>query len=750
MCTQISVIADILKVANVESGCQQYFDHFVKQKESRGIHDTLVLYHYYYNVIKAICLSSTQPKSPQRWIRTSKNGIPTFLNRLLQTMNLDLENNDHKRFALTFFAMYESYKTNKVRPDLESLTAPQSCVWTKDTTKLFIKFIRNEKFIRRIVARNKSPKGVRDFISLKGGPYGLSTPSWIEDLLAINSYSELPSLLILEKQFGSTNPLNYLIKVIWSLPVIRFEKLKIFRTFAFPDKGPKVRTVTCGNYFVQRVLLPIHNWLMQVLREIPEDGTHRQAKAAELVKSWTRMGLQPYCFDMTSATDRMPVNLQYLVFYLLRLPWSDEWFKIMQGANCFVDGIETHIELSVGQPMGIYSSWPSFTLVHHYIIRFAFYIHNIKPKGRYAIIGDDVSILDEEVALTYKDLIQGIGIAISSTKSLTPETTTSGKPVGELAKRLFIKGEEISPIRPNLLLALRREQQGPGLLKSFCIETIERWGVASLGLLISDKTTPLNAPVLKLLPKKKRNFGRRIIESPFGGRRIHLFYRVDQTGIPNGDIPQRLLLQRYSSVWDPYGKVKIRFAFDAYKDKQIGSMIQDVVNVKTFLNQLNSIEVNRDDIFTLLSKEQTFDQVLEVLQMNLNVNPFYSCILRAEEELNELLSNPVMLASRSPERVYSDLTSLEFDITQLVSWCDGSIRRDGSDVKKRKNKQLMRLVQWCHVFLSSIPKKRGVSFFPLPKPSVKQGPSIHNSLLLYNRRSSKPKLLGSGDKKIPL
>jgi hypothetical protein len=294
-------------------------------------------------------------------------------------------------------------------------------------------------------------------------------------------------------------------------------------------------------------------------------------------------------------------------------------------------------------------------------------------------------------------------------------------------------------------MAIRREQQGPGLLKSLVLETIERWGVSGIGFLISDNTTPTNAPVLKLLPKKKRNQGRRIIESPYGGRRLHLFYRMEQTGIPEGNIPQRLLLKRYSSVWDQYNKVQIRFAFDAYKDKQIGSMIQDVVNVKEFLNQLASIEVNRDDIFTLLSKGQTFDQVLEVLQMNLNINPFYSCILRAEEQLNELLSNPVMLASRSPERVYSDLTSLEFDIAQLVSWCNGSIRRDGSDVKKRKNRQLMRLVQWCHGFLSSIPKKRGVSFFPLPKPVVKQGPSIHDSLLSYNRRTSRPNLLGSGD-----
>jgi hypothetical protein len=745
MCTQISIVADVLKVASVESGSQQYFDHFVKQKDSRGIHDTLVLFHYYYNVIKAICLCSTQPKSPSRWIRRGKNGIPSFINRLLDTMDLDLEKSDHKRFALTFFAMYEIYKTNKVCEDLESLTAPQSCVWTKDTTKLFVKFVKNEKFVQRIVKKSKPPERVRDFISLKGGPYGLSTPSWIEDLLAINSYEQLASVIKLERQFGSTNPMTHLIKVCWSLPVIRFEKLKIFRTFAFPDKGPKVRTVTCGNYFVQRVLLPVHNWLMQVLKEIPEDGTHRQSNAAKLVKSWTSKGLQPYCFDMTSATDRMPVNLQFMVFYLLKQPWSEEWFNIMNNAKSYCDGINKVIELSVGQPMGIYSSWPSFTLTHHYIIRFSFYLNNIKPKGRYAIIGDDVSILDKEVALTYKDLIQGIGIAISDTKSLTPETTTTLKPVGELAKRLFYKGEELSPIRPNLLMAIRREQQGPGLLKSLVLETIERWGVSGIGFLISDNTTPTNAPVLKLLPKKKRNQGRRIIESPYGGRRLHLFYRMEQTGIPEGNIPQRLLLKRYSSVWDQYNKVQIRFAFDAYKDKQIGSMIQDVVNVKEFLNQLASIEVNRDDIFTLLSKGQTFDQVLEVLQMNLNINPFYSCILRAEEQLNELLSNPVMLASRSPERVYSDLTSLEFDIAQLVSWCNGSIRRDGSDVKKRKNRQLMRLVQWCHGFLSSIPKKRGVSFFPLPKPVVKQGPSIHDSLLSYNRRTSRPNLLGSGD-----
>lgn len=76
-----------------------------------------------------------------------------------------------------------------------------------------------------------------------------------------------------------------------------------------PDSGGKTRTVAIGNYWIQNALLPIHKICFRVLRKIAMDGTHDQLSQSSRVERATLIGPN-WSFDLTKATDLMPLNIQ--------------------------------------------------------------------------------------------------------------------------------------------------------------------------------------------------------------------------------------------------------------------------------------------------------------------------------------------------------------------------------------------------------------------------------------------------------
>jgi hypothetical protein len=55
--------------------------------------------------------------------------------------------------------------------------------------------------------------------------------------------------------------------------------------------------------------------------------------------------------------------------------------------------------------MGVYTSWASFALCHHLIVRVAGRRSKVRTKGQYLIIGDDIVIANKRLATAYKDLL---------------------------------------------------------------------------------------------------------------------------------------------------------------------------------------------------------------------------------------------------------------------------------------------------------------------------------------------------------
>jgi hypothetical protein len=109
-----------------------------------------------------------------------------------------------------------------------------------------------------------------------------------------------------------------------------------------------------------------------------------------------------YSYDLTTATDRFPLETQYRVLVkLIGKPKADAWKTIMVKEPFHFKG--TWIKYNTGQPMGAYSSWPSFTITHHLILLLAAKQCGYNPSefNQYMILGDDIVISNTPVAKRY-------------------------------------------------------------------------------------------------------------------------------------------------------------------------------------------------------------------------------------------------------------------------------------------------------------------------------------------------------------
>jgi hypothetical protein len=102
--------------------------------------------------------------------------------------------------------------------------------------------------------------------------------------------------------------------------------------------------------------------------------------------------------------------------------------------------------------MGALSSFAVFDLTHHLLVLTAARRANFIGFMDYVIIGDDVCIANAQVAKEYSKLMEELGVKINLAKSIIFGAGLSVS--GEIAKRTFISGHELSCIPVKLLAKL--------------------------------------------------------------------------------------------------------------------------------------------------------------------------------------------------------------------------------------------------------------------------------------------------------
>lgn len=213
----------------------------------------------------------------------------------------------------------------------------------------------------------------------------------------------------------------------------------------------KARVIGITNYWLQVIFKPLHDDIFSILKGLETDGTKDQTKPLDaLIRRVGHKKETFYCFDLTAATDRLPIELQsdildhigyhgFLWKGLLDIDWK---YK------------KSYVKYAVGQPMGAYSSWAMLALSHHVIIRMSALYCGFRDFKDYAVLGDDVVIANKEVADQYLINMRLLGVSINMSKSLASENLV------EFAKRYRGPARgfppkdilDITPVGPGLIL----------------------------------------------------------------------------------------------------------------------------------------------------------------------------------------------------------------------------------------------------------------------------------------------------------
>lgn len=124
---------------------------------------------------------------------------------------------------------------------------------------------------------------------------------------------------------------------------------------AFSDKEGKTRIIGICDYWTQTACKPLHEAMTDILKAMETDCTYNQQKAAEA-------SLLPgpyYSYDLSNATDRMPLSLQKrVVSEIIGESRAEAWGRLLSDHpfRFSKEGKPHDIKYEVGQPMGAYSS----------------------------------------------------------------------------------------------------------------------------------------------------------------------------------------------------------------------------------------------------------------------------------------------------------------------------------------------------------------------------------------------------------
>lgn len=137
----------------------------------------------------------------------------------------------------------------------------------------------------------------------------------------------------------------------------------------------------------------LHKAIFRLLKAIPQDGTFDQLKPVHKLFEWqdraqSKTGRRPplYSFDLSAATDRIPLVLQKVLLSPFLTAWGAElWASLLVGRSysCprtvqFGRGQPRqklsesgYVYYGTGQPMGALSSWAMLALIHHAFVQWA-------------------------------------------------------------------------------------------------------------------------------------------------------------------------------------------------------------------------------------------------------------------------------------------------------------------------------------------------------------------------------------------
>lgn len=403
------------------------------------------------------------------YIKTDSHGLPTIIPWLLRQEILLFKQNSLRSnkgivvCILTLLSIFRVFK-NKVRPNLSSILKPFSGTTTSFDVSLLKRAIKSLNLGRLVI---NNPKLL---LIEKASPNAVKS-TWGASLDAV-AFAFYPRVLWKYIIYNVTHVSNGIWWTAWVLLIIFVSspfiillwvvgnsvKLCIARLSVVYDQAGKARIVGITNYWIQVCLEPLHSAILQQLKRIPQDGTFNQIAPIKLLVDTVKPGQVFYSFDLSSATDRLPIVIQMQILNLLVPGMGTAWSELLNSLKWQWKSLNKSVPIkeisyAVGQPMGAYSSWAMLALTHHIIVQCAALNVGKSNFKLYAVLGDDIVIADDRVAAEYLHLMKMLGVDINLTKSL------QSKDFCEFAKRwIGPNGLDLSPLGPGLILRTVRNR----------------------------------------------------------------------------------------------------------------------------------------------------------------------------------------------------------------------------------------------------------------------------------------------------
>jgi len=418
---------------------KKYIDLFDKIRKDSGLQFAIK----YFKASKLHCtryICGRPLFTNQAGVAIDSTGWPKRLDFLKKFLTSEIG----LRVILTLLTFTRSVKPNKreqskITPDYSTITnVYKGKEWTIPAN--FIKFwiSRHNLKLSKPIYTDKN-----HYTSTKGSPNGPATVSALWGACYLNSKQLQWILGMVNRDFWkSILSLRFISYVNNIVSPIKLKPNKHYTGKLSIVKDPelKMRIIAMVDYQSQFVLKPIHEGLLKLLSSIPNDRTYTQ----DPFHDWSDNvnGEHFHSLDLSAATDRFPIKLQKkLLSYIYDDAYfANNWANLLANREFYSSELNSTLRYSVGQPMGAYSSWAAFTITHHLVVHYAAFLCGILDFNDYIILGDDIVIRNDKVAVKYVAIMTRLGVDIS-----TPKTHVS-KDTYEFAKRWIKNGKEITGI----------------------------------------------------------------------------------------------------------------------------------------------------------------------------------------------------------------------------------------------------------------------------------------------------------------
>ena len=392
------------------------------------------------------------------------NGLPSFIGTM-DRKAIRSGNTSTIRLWLTILSVYRVLEAPS-KPNLETITTESKA--DKKTINWILltsnNILRENKMFRNI----EELKATKIHRTLAAGPnYKNAYLSILTDAFAIYKDTEtFKSFCNYAIQTSSDDFLLFLRKVmrfaIKSNEKFGFSIFNVSKGIHNEDQlstgklsfkieaAGKVRTFAICDIWTQSLLKPLHEDLFRLLEGLPNDGTFNQEASFSRCLAKSQLYNEAFAFDLSSATDRLPLTLQEgIISMLYNNPYLGGYWgslianrKYIIRSKLFPEYTNTTLKYATGQPMGCLSSWAMLAVTHHLLVQVCAYrVHGSKIWfDKYEVLGDDIVIFDKKVALSYLDLMQQLDVGINLSKSLQSEQLQTF----EFAKRTGLNGFDVS------------------------------------------------------------------------------------------------------------------------------------------------------------------------------------------------------------------------------------------------------------------------------------------------------------------